>query len=147
MKNILKITLSVSILAALFVWSGCNGSEPPLTETEIVGELLTASTWLEPVVTVDDVDQSDLYKDFSIRFAGDGTYSSVAGDPVWKTNGTWKFKNEAADVLVFDDDLEVTINSISDAELEFQFTWSETTFEENGRAASVRGKNRFRLKR
>lgn len=135
--------LGFSIL--LIVLSACK-EETPLTAQEQVTVLLTsAAAWQDPIVTVDDVDQSEVYKDFAITFTNTN-YTSVNGSPVWKSAGTWVFKDEAAQVVILDGIQEVEIASISNELLELSLQWEEDTFEP-GRIRSVKGKNKFKLKK
>jgi len=124
---------------------GCK-KDSPLTKHEKVNTMLTSTAaWQGPVVTVDGVDYSDLYKDFSIKF-DKTTYTTTSGAPVWKASGTWVFLNEEATLMKMDDNREVEINSISNDFLELSFQWEENTFEP-GRVSSVKGKQRFKLKK
>jgi hypothetical protein len=126
--------------------SGCK-KDSPLSDQEKVTAMLTAGTgkWEAPVVTVDGVDYSDLYRDFSIKFEKT-TYTTTAGAPIWKSSGTWAFIDEEATFMKLDNDPEVEINSISNDFLELSFLWNQDTFEP-GRIRSIRGKQKFRLRK
>ncbi|MFZ1807385.1 MAG: hypothetical protein WAU36_09200 [Cyclobacteriaceae bacterium] len=134
------LILAVLILAI----SACK--DDGLSAVEQTKQQLMVAPWGNPTVTVDGVDESDLYKDFSITF-GDGTYTSINGDPVWPGSGTWQFKDDAGKIMLLDGSLEVVINSIDDENLELELNWDETTYALGGRVSSIFGKNYFFLKR
>ncbi len=141
-STLLKVVVSVLALAAIS-FSGCNGDEP--TVQEKTEALLVSAEWNKPVVTVDGVDQSDLYSDFTIKFIK-GTYTSAGGGPLWPTTGTWTFKDETASVLILDGNKEVQINEITETALELAVQNDNTTFI-SGRTQSIKGKNVFKLKK
>lgn len=129
----------------LFPLSACKEETPFSDQEQVTALLVSATAWQDPIVTVDDVDQSALYKDFSITFTNT-TYTSANGSPVWKSAGTWMFKDEAARVMILDGTREVEITSISNELLELSLQWEEDTFEP-GRIRSLKGKNKFKLKK
>ena len=141
MKNILFF----SGLALLLSLAACKTDEAPTVQEQATTMLTSAAAWQSPVVTVDGVDYSDLYKDFSIKF-DKTTYTTTSGAPLWKASGTWVFLNEEATLMKLDNDREVEIISISDDFLELSFQWNEDTFEP-GRVSSVKGKQKFKLKK
>ena len=106
--------------------------------------LTSAEAWQSPVVTIDGVDYSDLYKDFTIKF-NDATYISSGGAPVWAAGGTWVLINEEATLMKLDGKRDVEI-LVTDEFLELSFLWQENTFEP-GRVNSVKGKQKFKLKK
>lgn len=140
----LKSTLLIAVVFLLSL-PGC-GKKDELTAHEKITVLLTSSiAWQNPEVTVDNIDYSELYNDFSISFER-GAYTTTSGAPIWRASGTWAFLNEEATLLKFDNVTEVEINSISDETLELTLFWDTDTFEP-GRVKSVRGKNKFKLKK
>ena len=144
----LPLNMRSSLWAILFLLVSLYAckDEEPLSDQERVTSLLTsAEAWQDPIVTVDDVDQSALYTDFVISFSNTN-YTSANGSPVWKSAGTWVFKDEMAQIMIFDGVQEVEITSISNEELELSVQWNEDTFEP-GRTRSVKGKNKFKLKK
>lgn len=141
MKKIV-IQLSVVLFCSLL---SCGNKDSPLTAQETVTAMLTsAEAWQEPSVTVDGVDYSDLYKNFQIKF-DKSTYTSSGGAPVWAAAGAWLFINEEATLLKLDGSREVAL-SVTDDFLELSFQWDENTFEP-GRVKSVKGKQKFKLKK
>ncbi len=141
----LHIVSFIAAVGLLLTIAGCKNDDEPTAQERITLMLTSAEAWQNPEVTVDGVDYSDLYKDFSITF-NESAYTTVGGAPVWAASGTWKFLNEEATLLKLDDTREVEINSISDDILELSFQWNENTFEP-GRVNSVKGKQKFKLKK
>jgi hypothetical protein len=136
--------VSIAMATGLLFLVSCK-KDSHLTAQEKATAMLTSGTWQSPVVTVDGVDYSDVYKDFSIKF-DKTTYTTTSGAPVWKASGTWVFLNEEATLMKLNNDREVEINSIDDDFLELSFQWNEDTFEP-GRVSSVKGKQKFKLKK
>lgn len=141
----MKKIILFSGIALLFSHASCKKDDAPTAQEKTTTMLTSAAAWQSPVVTVDGVDYSDLYKDFSIKF-DKNTYTTTSDAPVWKASGTWVFINEEATLMKMDDAREVEINSISDDFLELSFQWNEDTFEP-GRINSVKGKQKFKLKK
>lgn len=138
-------SLFLVIIMAALIFLGCKEDSTSIDRERVTVMLTSAEAWDSPEVTVDGVDYSDIYKDFSITFT-ESAYTTVGGAPVWAASGTWKFLNEEATLLLLDDTREVEINSISDDILELSFQWNENTFEP-GRVNSVKGKQKFKLKK
>lgn len=107
--------------------------------------LLVSAQWKNPVVTVDRIDQSTLYQNFKIQF-GHNTYTSFGGEPLWPTSGTWIFVDENATTLKLDGKLEIQISELTETNLELIFQNDNTTFT-SGRSMSIKGENKFRLKK
>lgn len=137
--------VSIAIATGLLFLASCKKDDALTAQEKATAMLTSAAGWQSPEVTVDGVDYSDLYKDFSIKF-DKTTYTTTSGAPVWKASGTWVFLNEEATLMKLDNDLEVEINLLSDDFLELSFQWDEDTFEP-GRASSVKGKQKFKLKK
>ena len=151
MTNERKITSSIKSVAVTFLviamamLNGCKKNDPPSPQETVTTQLTSAAAWQSPVVTVDGVDKSDVYKDFSITF-GKNTYTTQSGSPIWKASGTWAFANAEATKMKLDGNIDVEINFISTDILELSLQWNEDTFEP-GRVNSVKGKNKFKLKK
>lgn len=135
-------TLLHFVLILLAFVSSCKEDGPSLIEQ--AKAQLTAGPWGKPTVTVEGVDQSNAYEDFTITF-GDQTYQSVNGDPMWQSTGTWAFADNEGKVMTLDGDIEVKINRLDGDALELELVWDETTFEP-GRTQSFRGRNIFFLR-
>lgn len=142
MKN-LKIKIALTIL--LFTTICLPGCEDEPTVKEKTEAMLMSGEWNQPIVTVDGVDKSSLYQDFTIKFSSNSYFSS-GGSPLWPASGTWVFKDESAQVLILDNIKEVQINEITDVNLELAIQNDNTTFK-SGRVNSIQGKNVFRLKK
>ena len=151
MTNERKITSSIKSVAVTFLviamamLNGCKKNDPPSPQETVTTQLTSAAAWQSPVVTVDGVDKSDVYKDFSITF-GKTIYTTQSGSPIWKASGTWAFANAEATKMKLDGNIDVEINFISTDILELSLQWNEDTFEP-GRINSVKGKNKFKLKK
>ncbi len=142
---LLHVVSFIVAVGLLLTFAGCKNNDEPTPLERITSMLTSAEAWQNPEVTVDGVDYSDLYKDLSITFSK-SEYTTVGGAPIWATSGKWKFLNEEGTLLKLDDTREVEINSISDDILELSFQWEENTFEP-GRINSVKGKQKFKLKK
>ncbi len=140
----MKKIILFSGIALLLSHASCRKDDAPTAQEKTTTMLTSAAAWQSPVVTVDGVDYSDLYKDFSIKF-DKSTYTTTSGAPMWKASGTWLFINEEATLMKMDDNREVEL-LVTDDFLELSFQWDENTFEP-GRVNSVKGKQKFKLKK
>lgn len=138
-----KVIIQLSIVLC-FALLSCDNEEAPTPAEQITKMLTSTEAWQEPSVTIDGVDYSDLYKNFQIKF-DESTYTSSGGAPVWAAAGTWVFINEEATLMKLDGTRDVEI-SVTDEFLELSFQWEENTFEP-GRVKSVKGKQKFKLKK
>ena len=138
-NSMTKISM-FSILIAAMVISGCDNAP---SATEKVEGMLVSVAWSKPIVTVDGIDQSNLYQDFTITFTKTN-YTTSGGSPLWSPSGTWIFKDESAKVLKLDGKQEIQINEITGTNLELAVQNNNTTFK-SGRVNSIIGKNVFRL--
>lgn len=146
-RNALTALLFLNIIWVLSSLTGCkkNNDPAPTEQERVIAVLTSAAAWQSPIVTVDGVDHSDLYKDFSITFSK-STYTSTAGAPVWKPSGAWVFINAEATLMKLDDAQEVEIKILPDDFIELSLQWDQDTFEP-GRVYSVKGKQKFKLKK
>jgi hypothetical protein len=140
---ILKPLAAIAVILLLAL-PGCTKKEELTAQEKATALLTTAAGWQSPVVTVDGVDYSDLYKDFTIKF-DKSTYTTSSGVPMWKAAGTWVFINEEATLMKMDGTREVEINTLSADVFEMSFQWDENTFNP-GRTNSIKGKQKFKLK-
>lgn len=138
-NSMTKISIAIVLFAALSI-SSCN-DEP--TVAEKVEGMLVSVAWSKPIVTVDGIDQSNLYQAFTITFTKTN-YTTSGGSPLWPSTGTWTFKDESAKALLLDGTREVQINEITGTNLELAVQNNNTTFK-SGRVNSIIGKNIFRL--
>src|SRR6478609_10690598 len=108
-KRLLPILLSFVFL--VFISSSCKKKgneempEPELTAAQKATNLLTANggKWnpapLSNWVTVEGVNVTDLFKDFSITFTATG-YTTSGTTPVWSRSDTWSFKDDTGTVMI-----------------------------------------------
>jgi hypothetical protein len=137
--------LAVIAVILLLALPGCTKKEELTAQEKTTALLTTPAGWQSPVVTVDGVDYSALYKDFSIKF-DKSTYTTTSGAPMWKASGTWVFINAEATLMKMDGTRDVEINSLSADVFELSFQWEENTFNP-GRTSSIKGKQKFKLKK
>lgn len=123
--------------------SSCKDEEP--SEREKTETLLTSGTWTMSNVTVDGVNKNDLFTGFTLT-VGKNTYTASNGTPVWSNSGTWQFVEGSASALVRDDQVVVSITSLTESALTLTLTWDKTTFG-NGRSYSVSGEHTFEFTR
>jgi hypothetical protein len=116
----------------------CSKSTPSAEEVTI--KKLTASTWMMKTVTVDNVDQTAVYKGLTIKFTSTG-FSTTSGGIVWPSSGTWTFNSTDGTTIKRDDGIIVTVLA-SDSSLKLTLNWTKTTLGK-GRVSSVSGKNEF----
>jgi len=131
--------LSFGFLGCLLFISGCDRGEPSIEE--INRALVTANTWKVSSLMVDGVDRTNLFTNFSLKFT-DTNFSTTNGGPVWPASGTWSFVDETAMVIKRNDNVTVTITTISESSLVLALQWETTTFA-GGRKSSVAGNHVF----
>ncbi len=141
MKNA-TVKIRITIVLVMAALLSCKDPVPSAQEKS--ESLLMAAAWNKAVVTVDGVDHSDLYANFTIRF-NKGTYISFGGSPLWSSTGTWVFTDESAKFINLDGKMEIQINDLTESNLELAFQRTSTTFG-SGRSKSISGRNVFRLK-
>ncbi|GAB1445989.1 MAG: hypothetical protein KF860_11520 [Cyclobacteriaceae bacterium] len=150
MKNLksLKLLIGVFLIIQAALMTSCK-SETELTQKELVTAQLVADgdSWGVENVTVDDVDESGSFNNFSIKFE-DKKFTTVNGGVVWPPSGTWSFTSEEATAFTRDDGIKVLIESLVGDQLSISFEWAETTLDaEGGRITSRKGKHKFKFKR
>ena len=136
-----KIAIAFAFLSIACL-TACKKTE--VTPQEQAESLLTAGAWAKPTVTVDGVDHSDLYQNFTVQFINK-TYSSSGGLPLWPAAGTWMM-SEDGKTLKIDGKLEMQISEMTDKALQLTFQWDKSTYAP-GRVQSIGGRNVFNLKR
>jgi hypothetical protein len=123
--------------------------EPELTAAQKATDLLTANggKWnpapLSNWVTVEGVNITDLFKDFSITFTATG-YTTSGTTPVWSRSDTWSFKDDTGTVMVRKSDSKEVTVEVTETSLKLIMTWDQVTYE-GGRAMSINGKHEFSL--
>ena len=141
MRTLTKISsylTAVGCVLVIMLLTNCSKTVP---ETERVTSLLKSGTWKIQTATADGVDQTTIYKNFTITFT-DKNFTTVSGSVVWSATGTWTFVSDAAKAFTRDDSIVVGIDNITDTALSLSLTWTKTTLS-GGRSASLAGKNIF----
>lgn len=135
-----NFSLAAFLLATCFTLLSCDNGDGQSIEEE-TRELLIAHPWKSTNVVVDGVNQNSLFQNFTLTFTPT-SYSSNNGEPVWITSGTWNFIDGSAKSFTRNDNVVVTIESITETTLKLSLQWNETTLG-NGRINSVKGKHIF----
>ncbi len=133
--------LLASVLMSVTVLSSCGDDDDEPSEADVVKAQLISSTWKVSSVTVDGGNQSSVYAGLNVSFTSSG-FTSINGEPVWPSSGTWQFTSDDAEAIRRNDGLIVEIISISDSQLKLGLTWDESTIG-SGRSASVSGEHVF----
>jgi len=129
------LTIVISMLA------GCgSGSKEVEPDTKA---LLTSGTWKMKAVTVDGVDKSTAFTNFTVSFSSTA-FTSANGSPVWPATGTWSFADATQKSVKRSDNVIVTINDITENQLTVSLTWAKSTLGA-GRIESVAGAYSFTL--
>ena len=136
----------LAIVSIMLSSCGSDPEPPQPTEEERVTQLLSSAKWKPATatgwVTVEGVDASELFVDFTITFTATG-YTTTGTTPVWPRTDTWKFLSGSTTVLVRDSDgLQVTITSVDETTLKLSLFWNQETYE-GGRSRSIMGKHEF----
>jgi hypothetical protein len=148
----MKSRLFCLFLILILISAGCSKKHEAVkpTEQERITAILIDGTgkWTPTTpagVTVDGLDVSaDLFKDFSITFTSNKLFTTGT-TPVWLREDTWRFKDDAAKVIIRNqDNKEITIVDISDTQLQLSLNWDQTTYE-GGRSQSIPGKVVFTM--
>jgi hypothetical protein len=139
MKNI-NIATSLFVIIGLLFLTSCKKDDPE-PETARIQKILAANSWVIQAVTVNEVDQTNLFTGLTLSFTKTN-YSSTNGGVVWPASGTWEFVDETAKTIVRNDGLQITINEVTNTSLKLALTWSTTTLG-GGRTASVAGDHEF----
>jgi hypothetical protein len=139
MKNI-NIAASLFVIIGLLFLTSCK-KEDPEPETARIQKILAANSWVIQTVTVNEMDQTNLFTGLTLSFTKTN-YSTTNGGVVWPASGTWEFVDETAKTIVRNDGLQITINEVTNTSLKLALTWSTTTLG-GGRTASVAGDHEF----
>lgn len=139
MKKI-NLVASVLVVVSLLFTAGCKKDDPE-PETERVRTLLKANTWAIQTVTVNSIDQTNLFTGLTLSFTNTN-YSTNNGGVIWPSSGTWQFADDTAKTIIRNDGLQITINEVTGTTLKLALTWSTTTLG-GGRTSSIAGDHEF----
>jgi hypothetical protein len=145
MKTLKRTTLGLGYLLILSIFQllGCSKNTPsPATPQSQTLALLTASPWKLQTSSVDGVDQTALYKDFSITFTSTG-YTTTKGGAIWPASDTWTFQGTSATSITRGDGATVQIEA-SSSSLVMSINWTTTSLG-SGRVVSTKGDNVFTM--
>lgn len=125
-------------LKALFVWvalvlftaSGCGGDDS-LSPEELRLQELTA-TWSVSSVVNDGGDVTDQFTGFILVVSSNQTYSTTNGGNPWPAQGTFSLVTNNLDAFLRDDNVQVSIASISETTLSLTFQMSSVRGTANG---------------
>jgi len=151
MKPISKFFSEVRYFTALAflcgvsaIFTGCSkGSDAAPSQADQVKATLMASPWKIKTMTVDGVDKTSLFTNFSITFSATG-YTTTKGGPVWPTTDSWSFTDASATAFNRGDGITVQLLEATTSSLKMSFAWNKNTFGP-GRVESVSGQTVFAM--
>jgi hypothetical protein len=117
---------------------------PELSANERTQRLLVNKDWDMTIVTVDGIARS-IYPGLSLNFQ-QSVYTSVNGLDVFPASGTWRFSGSDGKLIIRDDGLEITIESIDDGQLILSFYWADSNFV-GGRKSELAGSHRLTFRK
>jgi len=134
--------LSTLFICCLSMSSCKKNSDETVQEKTL--KMLTG-TWHINTVTADGIDNSSLYTGLALTFAS-GAYTVVTSgqSPVWPASGTWSFTDNSATSFTRDDNVIVSITSLTNTNLTLTLQWAKTTYG-GGRESSIAGVNIFQF--
>ncbi|GAB2634765.1 hypothetical protein GCM10026987_36250 [Belliella aquatica] len=145
MQNIKKITRN-GMLALIVGFSlisiSCERKEVPTLSVERLNEIyLTNSPWRLERVTVDGVNQTNIYRELVLSFTREN-YTSTNGRVIWPGSDTWEFVDEEKTVFRRGDGILVTIQSITIDSLVLSLEWESNSID-TGRQLAIAGNHIF----
>jgi hypothetical protein len=148
MKNTMRIFIHVLAVSLLVGFASCDPVPPTPEPTEAEKRttiLTTGGTWNLQSVTVNNVDQTEVYEGLTLSFSSSG-YTATNGGTIWPTSGSWDFTNDAGTTISRSDDLEISVTEITQSKLVLGLSWSTTTLGP-GRTNSLAGAHVFTFTR
>ncbi len=142
MKSLCKTIFACLAICLATLQIACDKEGPTAQETQL--KKLESKLWSVNSVIVDGADRTSLFQGMTLRFSGK-TFSATSGGHVWPASGSWEFTDAAATTILRNDNVTVTIEQISESQLELSLFWSETTFGP-GRTKSISGTHVFNLR-
>ncbi len=149
--QVFKLTVAFVIVILLVSCGGGSGSTPaPASPQDQAKALLmgTSSTSSAPVPwnlqssSVDGVDQTVLFKGFTITFTSSG-FTTTKGEAVWPASGSWSFQGTSTTTITRNDGVPVQIQ-VTSSSLVMTIDWTKTTLG-SGRTGSTSGQNVFTM--
>jgi hypothetical protein len=147
MKSRLLTILTVVLIGILLVLlQSCKEKKDDApNESEIfIGRLSAA--WKTSRVTTDGVDVTGAFKNMTITFSADKTYSVTnAVSPIWPANGSFELiqVNENQFNIKRSDGMTIDVTSLSDSKMVLELFYTSNA----GRASGVTGHYKFELNR
>ena len=145
MKTVKSTSAIFSLLMAMpFLFLSCSkGSSPaPVTPQSQATALLTSGPWKLQSSSVDGVDQTALYNDFTITFAT-SSFTTTNGRAIWPASGTWSFSGTSTTTIIRNDGVAVQLQ-LSSTSLVMAIAWTKTTLGP-GRTEATSGNNVFTM--
>lgn len=134
-----------NLIIAVFIcmlFIECNTSE--YSANDLTRRMLINKNWELSIVTVDGITRN-IYSGLVLNFRS-SEYTSLNGLKIFPASGTWKFLGDDGKRILRDDGLEITIESISEGQLEISFYWQNSTFI-GGRGSELAGLNKLIFRR
>jgi hypothetical protein len=120
----------ISALCLFILTSALYSCKPDLPDlpgvSDVNKQLLTTRTWEINTVTVDGLEKTSSFAGLTLSFQ-DGSYSTTHSTVVWPAAGTWTFKDKSGLLILRDDNIEITITSITARQLVLEFVWNKNT--------------------
>src|SRR5690242_17906597 len=91
-----KLVSFILILISVLSCSKENTPEP-LSPQDQAKALLTDGTWTLQSESANGIDQTPLYKGFTINFTS-STYTTANSDVIWPIHGTWTFDGNTTNI-------------------------------------------------
>ncbi len=135
-KNTTLRPTAIAVVILIAALAGCKKSDS-LSAKQVNTNMLTSHVWKLQSLQVDNVDKTSLYTGMPLT-VGAATYTSTNGAPVWAASGTLSFTDDGKTKR--DDQVDVSVDQITDAQLVLSLTWNKTTLG-GGRTSSVSGKH------
>ena len=110
----------------------CGGDESDPTAQELAFERLSGSWDMSQggLIIIDGNDATANFIGFGLSFT-DGGYNTTNAGELFSATGTWSWADEEAQMISLDDGKLVTIQSLTETELVFNFQFSGTGGEAN----------------
>jgi hypothetical protein len=139
-KKIMTVLFSTSALCIFLTLASC-GDDAAQSEADRVKDILKSGTWKVQTVSVDNTDQTLLYKNLTLTFT-DANYTSTNGANVWPASGGWSFTDDTAKTILRSDGVSIAVGEATTTKLVLSFDWANTTIGP-GRVESIKGAHVF----